>query len=132
MTERLLAATLSWRGAVGLLVLELAVQLPVTLTSATNAQRSHDIVGEALWLLAQPVAVAGQFYSALRLPYLTDILADQRLGAILGWVLAELPVILAVTALVRRWATQDHAGRDGADGALSAEQPFSMAGPPEG
>jgi cytochrome c oxidase assembly factor CtaG len=87
--------------------------------------------GFSAWLLAQPAAVAGEFYTALRLPYVPNVLADQRLGAILGWVLAELPVILAVAALVRRWATQDGAGRDGADNALSAAQSFSMAGPLE-
>ncbi|MDT7599367.1 MAG: hypothetical protein QOK26_1444, partial [Pseudonocardiales bacterium] len=41
---------LSWRGAVGLLVLALCGLLPVTLTAATNAQRSHDIAGDALAL----------------------------------------------------------------------------------
>ena len=79
--------------------------------------------GFSAWLLAQPAAVAGEFDTALRLPYVPNILADQRLGAV-PLVLAELLVILAVAALVRRWTTLHHAGRDGADGALSAERPF--------
>ncbi|HTF48314.1 MAG TPA: cytochrome c oxidase assembly protein, partial [Pseudonocardia sp.] len=41
---------LTWRGAVGLLVLALAGQLPSALTSATNAERSHDIAGDAFAL----------------------------------------------------------------------------------
>jgi putative copper resistance protein D len=65
--------------------------------------------GFSAWLLSQPAPLAAEFYTALRLPYVPDVLADQRLGAVLGWVLAELPVILAVAALVRRWATQDRA-----------------------
>ena len=41
---------LSWRSAVGLLLLALLAQLPCTLTAATNAQRSHDIAGDAMAL----------------------------------------------------------------------------------
>ncbi|MGB8962605.1 MAG: CopD family protein, partial [Pseudonocardiaceae bacterium] len=41
---------LSWRSAVGLLLLAPAGLLPVTLTTATNAERSHDIAGDALTL----------------------------------------------------------------------------------
>jgi len=63
--------------------------------------------GFAAWLLAQPVPVAAGFYGSLRLPFVPDLLADQRLGAILGWGLGELPVILAVLALVLRWSRDD-------------------------
>jgi cytochrome c oxidase assembly factor CtaG len=63
--------------------------------------------GFAAWLLAQPAPVAAGFYGSLRLPFVPDLLADQRLGAILGWVLGELPVILAVLALVLRWSRDD-------------------------
>jgi putative copper resistance protein D len=42
--------TLSWRSTVGLLLLALAGLLPLTLTAATNAERSHDIAGDALTL----------------------------------------------------------------------------------
>jgi putative copper resistance protein D len=38
-----------------------------------------------------------------------DLLADQHLGAILGWALAEIPVIVTVIALVRRWSIEDRA-----------------------
>ena len=61
----------------------------------------------AAWLLGQPAAVAGEFYRSLRLPFAPDPLADQRLGAILAWILGELPVILTVVALVRRWTRDD-------------------------
>jgi putative copper resistance protein D len=61
----------------------------------------------AAWLLGQPTAVAGEFYRSLRLPFAPDPLADQRLGAILAWVLGELPVIITVIALVRRWTRDD-------------------------
>lgn len=64
----------------------------------------------AAWLLGQPTAVAGEFYRSLRLPFAPDPLADQRLGAVLAWLIGEAPVILAVIALVRRWARDDDAG----------------------
>jgi putative copper resistance protein D len=73
--------------------------------------------GFAAWLLGQSVPVAAGFYGSLRLPFVPDLLADQRLGAILGWVLGELPVILAVLALVLRWSRDD--------------RPVSPAGTPE-
>ena len=45
--------------------------------------------------------------ASLRLPFVPNLLADQRLGAILAWVLGEVPVILTVLALVLRWTRQD-------------------------
>ncbi|HEY2095609.1 MAG TPA: cytochrome c oxidase assembly protein [Pseudonocardia sp.] len=61
----------------------------------------------AAWLLGQSVPVAAGFYGGLRLPFVPDLLADQRLGAILAWILGEVPVILAVLALVLRWTRDD-------------------------
>jgi cytochrome c oxidase assembly factor CtaG len=63
--------------------------------------------GFAAWLLGQSVPVAAGFYGGLRLPFVPDLLADQRLGAILAWILGEIPVILAVLALVLRWTRDD-------------------------
>ena len=96
----LACATLSWRGAVGLLVLELVVQLPVTLTSATNAQRSHDIAGDALTLHALGAVLwLGSTLAVLTLlgsgrPG-TDVLL-RRHAVIAGWA---LPVV-AVSGLI--------------------------------
>ncbi|WP_433274465.1 cytochrome c oxidase assembly protein [Pseudonocardia xinjiangensis] len=63
--------------------------------------------GFGAWLLGQATPVAAGFYGALSLPYVPDLLADQRLGAVLAWALGELPVVLAVLALVARWARAD-------------------------
>lgn len=63
------------------------------------------------WLLGQAEPLAGEFYRPLRLPFVTDLLADQRLGAVLGWLLGELPVILAVVVLILRWTTDDRRPR---------------------
>jgi cytochrome c oxidase assembly factor CtaG len=64
--------------------------------------------GFAAWLLSRSVPVAAVFYGGLRLPFVPDLLADQRLGAILAWILGEVPVILAVLALVLRWTRDDN------------------------
>jgi putative copper resistance protein D len=63
--------------------------------------------GFSAWLLGLATPVAEGFYGALQLPYVPNLLADQRLGAVLAWALGELPVILAVLALVARWARDD-------------------------
>jgi putative copper resistance protein D len=63
--------------------------------------------GFAAWLLGQSAPLAASFYGGLRLPFVPDLLADQRLGAILSWILGEVPVILAVLALVLRWTRDD-------------------------
>ena len=60
--------------------------------------------GFSIWLLSRPDVVG-----SLRLPFVPDLPDDQRLGAILGWVLAEAPVLLAVAALMTRWAGEDRA-----------------------
>jgi putative copper resistance protein D len=59
------------------------------------------------WLLSQATPVATVFYGALRLPFVPDLLADQRLGAVAAWMLGEVPVLLAVLALVLRWTRAD-------------------------
>lgn len=61
----------------------------------------------AAWLLSRSAPLAAQFYGPLRLPYVPDLLADQRRGAVLSWMLGELPVILAVVSLVVRWTRAD-------------------------
>lgn len=62
----------------------------------------------AAWLLSRSAPVAGAFYSSLQLPYLPDLLADQRRGAVLAWALGELPTLIAVVALFRRWSRTEH------------------------
>ncbi len=65
--------------------------------------------GFSAWLLSRSTPVAAGFYSSLRLPFVPDLLADQRLGAVLAWALGEVPVVLTVVALVLRWTRADRA-----------------------
>jgi cytochrome c oxidase assembly factor CtaG len=59
------------------------------------------------WLLSRSAPVAEAFYTSLRLPFVPDLLADQRRGAVLAWALGELPVVITVLALVMRWTRTD-------------------------
>ncbi|MGH3827818.1 MAG: cytochrome c oxidase assembly protein [Pseudonocardiaceae bacterium] len=59
------------------------------------------------WLLSRATPVAEAFYASLRLPFVPDLLTDQRRGAVLGWALGELPVVITVLALVMRWTRAD-------------------------
>ncbi|PZS15064.1 MAG: copper resistance protein CopD [Pseudonocardiales bacterium] len=61
----------------------------------------------ASWLLSRATPLATSFYGALRLPFVPGLLADQRRGAVLAWLLGEVPVLLAVFALVFRWTRAD-------------------------
>ncbi len=70
--------------------------------------------GFSAWLLGRATPVAAQFYGALQLPFLTDLLADQRRGAVLGWALGEVAVMVTVVVLVVRWTRADRAESDGA------------------
>jgi putative copper resistance protein D len=63
--------------------------------------------GFGVWLLAQPAALAPEHFLELPVPYIADLLTDQRLGAIIGWVLSEVATIVAVIVLVTRWIRHD-------------------------
>jgi putative copper resistance protein D len=66
------------------------------------------------WLLSRATPLAAPFYGALQLPFFTDLLADQRRGAVLGWVLGEVAIMITVLVLVVRWARADRAESGGA------------------
>ena len=52
--------------------------------------------------------VIGQlFYSQLRLPWVGDLLTDQRLGGGIAWAAGEVPVLLVLIALLVQWARAD-------------------------
>ncbi|WP_078324931.1 cytochrome c oxidase assembly protein [Mycobacteroides salmoniphilum] len=87
----------------------------------------HAFFGIALMTMTS--TAGGTFYSYLKLPWLSSINADQRLGGAIAWGATELPVILVIVALVSQWARQDrqlaarqdrHADSDYADDDLDA------------
>ena len=47
------------------------------------------------------------YYRGLALPWVTDPLADQRLGGAIAWGATELPIIIVLIALLAQWAKAD-------------------------
>ena len=65
----------------------------------------HAFFGVAL--MSSNTVIGGRFYQALSLPWVTDLLAEQRLGGGLAWASGELPLLLVVIALLVQWSRQD-------------------------
>ena len=63
----------------------------------------------AVWVLVQPEPVGGPFYAALALPFVPDLLAAQRQGAVVAWVVSDLAMVLAASVVARSWLSGDHA-----------------------
>ncbi|MFE2750578.1 cytochrome c oxidase assembly protein [Actinosynnema sp. NPDC059335] len=51
--------------------------------------------------------IAETYYRHLALPWVPDLLTDQRLGGGIAWAAGELPMLVVVIALLRQWATAD-------------------------
>jgi putative copper resistance protein D len=65
----------------------------------------HAFFGVAL--MGSREAIGRLFYSGLKLPWVPDLLVDQRLGGGLAWATGELPMLLVVIALVVQWSRTD-------------------------
>ena len=63
-----------------------------------------------IWLLVQAEPVAGQFYAAVAMPFVPDLLADQRQGAVVAWVVSDLAMVAAALAVARSWMVHDRVG----------------------
>ena len=47
------------------------------------------------------------FFAAVAMPFVPDLLAGQRAGAVLAWVVSDLAMIAAAAAQVRAWSSTD-------------------------
>lgn len=65
----------------------------------------HAFFGIAL--MGMQTVLGQDFYRSLKLPWVTDLLTDQRLGGGIAWASGELPVLLVLVALLVQWARQD-------------------------
>lgn len=61
----------------------------------------------AIAIMSSDSVIAQAWYAALARPYATDLLADQRSGAGLGWALGEIPALILAVALAMQWARAD-------------------------
>jgi cytochrome c oxidase assembly factor CtaG/putative copper export protein len=60
-------------------------------------------------------AIGGDYYRSLALPWVPDVLTDQRLGGGLAWAAGEVPLLIVVIALLIQWSRQDERSARRAD-----------------
>ena len=58
-------------------------------------------------MLMTTTVMAEDFYAALQRPYLTDLLADQHLGASIGWASGDVPMLIVMIAMFFQWVGAD-------------------------
>jgi cytochrome c oxidase assembly factor CtaG/putative copper export protein len=58
-------------------------------------------------LMSRQTVIGDTFYRSLALPWVTDLLSDQRLGGGIAWAAGEVPLIIVVIALLAQWARAD-------------------------
>jgi putative copper resistance protein D len=49
----------------------------------------------------------GGYYQLLERPWSTDLLADQKTGAAIGWAMGEIPIVVALIATFIQWVRTD-------------------------
>lgn len=85
-----------------------------------NPRRIHHLVRMALLLAAMSIhaffsialmatneLIDGGYYAALERPWSTDLLADQKTGAAIGWAMGEIPIVVALIATFIQWMRAD-------------------------
>ncbi|MDQ3761377.1 MAG: bifunctional copper resistance protein CopD/cytochrome c oxidase assembly protein [Actinomycetota bacterium] len=58
-------------------------------------------------LMSSATVIGGDFYRSLALPFVPDLLADQRTGGAMAWALGEIPMVVVLVALLMQWARSD-------------------------
>lgn len=58
-------------------------------------------------LLSYSTVIGRDYYETLSTPWVTDLLADQRIGASFGWAMGEIPILLSLVATFIQWMRSD-------------------------
>ena len=58
-------------------------------------------------LMSMTTLIDKGYFASLQTPWLTDVLADQKLGASIGWAMGEIPILLALVATFINWRRED-------------------------
>jgi putative copper resistance protein D len=61
----------------------------------------------AIAMMMTTAVLAEPFYRALERTYATDLLADQHLGASIGWASGDIPMAIVVAAMFVQWVRSD-------------------------
>ena len=78
-------------------------------------------------LMSSVTPIGESFYSALALPFVPDLLADQRLGGGLAWAAGELPLLVVLVALLVQWSRSDERAARRADRRADADGGAELA-----
>ncbi|MHA6624897.1 cytochrome c oxidase assembly protein [Pseudonocardia sichuanensis] len=65
----------------------------------------HAFFGIAL--MSMDDLIGGEFYRSLALPWVSDLLADQKVGGGIAWATGEVPMLVVVVALLVQWSRED-------------------------
>ena len=58
-------------------------------------------------LMSTSTLIDKGYFASLRTPWLTDLLADQKLGGSIGWAMGEIPILIALVATFINWLRDD-------------------------
>ena len=58
-------------------------------------------------LMSATTLLDGGYFAQLHTPWVTNLLADQKMGGALGWAMGEVPILLALIATFIRWTRDD-------------------------
>ena len=58
-------------------------------------------------LMSTTTLIDKGYFASLQTPWLTDLLADQKLGASIGWAMGEIPILMALVATFINWRRED-------------------------
>ena len=58
-------------------------------------------------LMSTTTLIDKGFFASLQTPWLTDLLADQKLGGSVGWAMGEIPILIALVATFINWLRDD-------------------------
>lgn len=58
-------------------------------------------------LMSSSTLIDRGYFAQLKTPWVSDLLADQRLGGSIGWAMGEIPILLALVATFILWVRDD-------------------------
>lgn len=78
---------------------------PMKLAVVIAAMPFHAFFGLAM--MSSHNLLGADFFQRLAAPWVTDLMADQRLGGGIGWGFTEIPLVVVMLALMAQWARSD-------------------------
>lgn len=78
---------------------------PVRLLILLAAMSIHAFFNIAI--LQSNEVLAQAYFASLERPYLADLLADQQVGASIGWAIGEIPLLIVMITLAFQWMRSD-------------------------